>query len=66
MTSTGSAIYVLYDLAGRRASREGHMRMSVMLLVLAVAAPALAQSPVYGNADLGKPIAASIPIPITG
>ena len=35
------------------------MRMSVMLLVLAVAAPALAQSPVYSNVDLGKPIAAS-------
>jgi hypothetical protein len=33
--------------------------MSVMLMVLAVAAPALAQSPVYSNADLGKPIAAS-------
>jgi hypothetical protein len=33
------------------------MRMSVMLMALAVTAPAFAQSPVYTNADLGKPIA---------
>jgi len=33
--------------------------MSVMLMALAVTAPALAQSPVYSNADLGKPIAAA-------
>ena len=35
------------------------MRMSVMLLALAIAAPARAQSPVYSNADLGKPIASA-------
>jgi len=34
------------------------MRIIVMLLALAVASPALAQSAVYSNADLGKPIAA--------
>jgi hypothetical protein len=34
------------------------MRMSVILMALAVAAPARAQSPIYGNADLGKSIAA--------
>ena len=35
------------------------MRMSVILMALAVAAPARAQSPIYGNADLGKPIASA-------
>ena len=35
------------------------MRMSLILLALAVAAPARAQSPTYRNADLGKPIAAA-------
>jgi hypothetical protein len=34
------------------------MRTAVMLIAIAVAAPASAQSRVYGNADLGKPIAA--------
>jgi hypothetical protein len=35
------------------------MRMSVILMALTAAAPARAQSPVYSNADLGKPIAAA-------
>jgi hypothetical protein len=39
------------------------MRMSVILIALAVAAPARAQSPIYGNADLGKPIAAATRLP---
>ena len=38
------------------------MRMSVILMALAVAAPARAQSPIYGNADLGKSIAAETPL----
>ena len=39
------------------------MRMSVILMALAVAGPARAQSPIYGNADLGKPIAAATRLP---
>jgi hypothetical protein len=35
------------------------MRLSVILMALAVAAPARAQSPTYRNADLGQPIAAA-------
>jgi hypothetical protein len=35
------------------------MRLSVILMALAVAAPARAQSPTYSNADLGKPIASA-------
>jgi hypothetical protein len=35
------------------------MRINFMLLALAIAAPARAQSPVYSNADLGKPIASA-------
>jgi len=38
------------------------MRMSVILMALALAAPARAQSPIYRNADLGKPIAAATPL----
>lgn len=38
------------------------MRMSVILVSLAVAASARAQTPIYRNADLGKPIAATTPL----
>jgi hypothetical protein len=38
------------------------MRAFLLLGAVAIAAPALAQSPVYTNADLGKPIASTAPL----
>jgi hypothetical protein len=59
VTRTSQTIYVLHDSAQSSQVGEGQMRTSVMLMALVVAAPAFAQSPVYSNADLGKPLAAA-------